>query len=266
MIKRLVSETFQDKAYRAIKESIVRNELLPGESLSIEDLAQQLGVSQTPIREALTRLSAEGLVEREPNRTAVVSTLELQDIHQAYQVRKLLEPYAAKMVAEDLEAQPELRSDLTQLKRAATELQAVLSPGVVSLDPSAYESCQDIDLQLHELMLDALGDSLFGRALSLVGNYSLRMRSLAILGLHAQDLTTLRAILNQHIEMIDAILAGRGEEIVETVTSHLASAEMRTIDAVKKAGKSIRPDESWENAVASVRSQQPTDPARPEEP
>jgi DNA-binding GntR family transcriptional regulator len=255
MMKRLVSETVQEKAYRAIKESIVRNELLPGDSLSIEDLAQRLGVSQTPVREALGRLSAEGLVERAPNRTAVVSTIALQDIHQAYQVRKLLEPYAAKAVSESLETHPTIKRSLMELKDVASGVQKALGAAGNSLDQSVYEACQDIDLQLHELMVEALGESLYGRTLSLVGNYSLRMRSLAVLGLHAEDPDTLEAIVEQHLEMIDGLLAGDEDEIVATITHHLTSAERRTIEAAKKVEDGVHPGDAWARNLESVRSQ-----------
>ncbi len=235
MIRQLVSETVQEKAYQAIKNSIVRNELLPGESLSIDELARILGVSQTPVREALARLSVEGLVERAPNRTAIVSTIELDDIHQAYEVRKLLEPYAVKCIAERLHTHPEIAESLTAIKDAASEILAVLPRDTASIETRQYAACQEIDLQLQELMVTTLADSLSGRVLAMVGNYSLRMRSLAILGLHSQDIKTLRSILIQHLAIIDALLEENEAAAVSAVTEHLLSAEARTIEALHEA-------------------------------
>jgi len=235
MIHELVSETVQEKAYQMIRGSIVRNELLPGDSLSIDELSRKLGVSQTPIREALSRLGAEGLVERPPNRTAIVSSIALEDIHQAYEMRKLLEPHAARQIAASVETHPEIQAALRTIKSSADMIFNALPDATESLAPSHYAACQEIDLRLQELMVSALGDTLFGRVLALVGNYSLRMRSLSVLGLHSQDLETLRSILADHLAIIDALLAGDVREAVQTISVHLLSAEERTVDASRRA-------------------------------
>ena len=102
MLEQVTTETLQEKAYIAIRDSIIKNDLLPGHPLSIDKLAKDLGVSPTPVREALTRLSADGLVERVRNRTALVARITAEDVHQVYEVRKLLEPYAVSLVAKEL--------------------------------------------------------------------------------------------------------------------------------------------------------------------
>jgi len=64
MLEQIATETLQEKVYGVIKDSITRNDLLPGQRLSIDELSRKLGVSPTPVREALTRLVSDGLAER----------------------------------------------------------------------------------------------------------------------------------------------------------------------------------------------------------
>ena len=85
----------RDQLQHAILEGVLK----PGERLRAEALAQRFGTSRTPIREALLQLEAQGLVEVEPNRGAVVRTFDRDDLFDLYQVRALLEPQAAALAA-----------------------------------------------------------------------------------------------------------------------------------------------------------------------
>src|SRR6201999_1561757 len=82
-----------------LEEAILEGELKPGERLRAEALAQRFGTSRTPIREALLQLEAQGLVEVEPNRGAVVKAFDAADLRDLYEVRALLEPAAAARAA-----------------------------------------------------------------------------------------------------------------------------------------------------------------------
>ncbi|MBE2314947.1 GntR family transcriptional regulator [Solirubrobacter sp. CPCC 204708] len=82
-----------------LEEAILEGELKPGERLRAEALAQRFGTSRTPVREALLQLEAQGLVDVEPNRGAVVRTFDRDDLFDLYQLRALLEPRAAALAA-----------------------------------------------------------------------------------------------------------------------------------------------------------------------
>ena len=82
-----------------IRQAIVEGRVLPGERLKEEELAQQLGISRTPVREALLILQTEGLVEASPNRGATVRSYELPDLEDMYELRALLEGNAALRAA-----------------------------------------------------------------------------------------------------------------------------------------------------------------------
>jgi DNA-binding GntR family transcriptional regulator len=82
-----------------IREAIVDGHLVPGQRLKEEELARQLGISRTPVREALLVLQAEGLVVVAPNRGATVQAHDAADLDDLYQLRALLEGYAARRAA-----------------------------------------------------------------------------------------------------------------------------------------------------------------------
>ena len=88
-----------------LQHAILDGVLKPGERLRAEALARRFGTSRTPVREALLQLEAQGLVEVEPNRGAVVRTFDRDDLFDLYQVRALLEPRAAALATANITQQ-----------------------------------------------------------------------------------------------------------------------------------------------------------------
>ena len=89
-----------DKAYRTLLHEIVAGDLLPGTILAEVEQSTRLGVSRTPLREALSRLVADGLVESAPGRGVVVTEVSLHNIVELYEVREALEEQAARLSAQ----------------------------------------------------------------------------------------------------------------------------------------------------------------------
>jgi DNA-binding GntR family transcriptional regulator len=94
-----VPETSTVRVRDQLQHAILEGVLQPGERLRAEALAQRFGTSRTPVREALLQLEAQGLVEVEPNRGAVVRSFDRDDLRDLYEVRALLEPKAAALAA-----------------------------------------------------------------------------------------------------------------------------------------------------------------------
>src|SRR5262250_908013 len=113
-----------DWVYEELKDAIVDLRLAPGEPLREATLAEQLGVSKTPIREALTRLEQEGLVETTSFKGAVVSGYSRQDLIEIYELRELLENAAARAAAESM---PD--ADLDRLRRICRESRKLTKGG-----------------------------------------------------------------------------------------------------------------------------------------
>jgi len=92
-------ELLSQKVYRALKTEIIKGSLKPGTKLSEGKIAEQMGVSRTPIREALRELAAEGFVKINPNQGVVVSNASIEDVQEVLQIRGVLEGLAARLAA-----------------------------------------------------------------------------------------------------------------------------------------------------------------------
>lgn len=143
-----------DQAYAQLKQLIVRGIIPPGRRLRESELARSLGVSRTPVREALRRLAVEGLVHLRPGRTAVVSGLDPTVIRELYSVRAVLEGMAAREAA-----------------RAATPPIIGLLGGIVAQMADALERGDDEQLealnrQFHLSLARASGNRYLARLLA----------------------------------------------------------------------------------------------------
>jgi len=225
MIREIIVETLSERAYREVKESIMNNELLPNQVIPIGFLARSLGISRTPVREALARLSAEGLVCREAHRKPRVSRITETDVCQVYEVRRLLEPYLAGMMAAKISECVELREYLTKLRSLA---EGIYRTPALEID---YQDFVRVDLQLDVILLQGAGDSLLGEILAFVGNRSLRVRTFVE---QESDTALYTVIAKEHLEIIKLLLDGDREKSFGAVKQHLVNAEDRTLRAVRR--------------------------------
>lgn len=115
-----------DIAYDKLKRSILTGELAPGQHLKESDLAAVLGLSRTPVREAIRRLAAERLVALRPSAGAVVRRYSRADLEEVFDLRGLLEPHAARHAA--LRAS---RAQLDRLGHLAAEMAALAGEGAM---------------------------------------------------------------------------------------------------------------------------------------
>lgn len=134
-----------DKAYGALLGQIQRGELASGTYLVESDLARALGVSRTPIREALRRLAADGLVLTEGHRRAVVREFSEDQVQELYELRARLESYAAARAATRLDG-----ASLETLRRLATDMEACVAAGT----DAATARFADLNDRFHQTILD----------------------------------------------------------------------------------------------------------------
>jgi DNA-binding GntR family transcriptional regulator len=118
--RQLQIQSVVDHVYGALRERILSGDLPRAAKLHQATLAEELGVSRTPLREALRRLAAEGLVNFSPNRGARVSELDLADARDAWAARVALEPGAARLAAErrDRDGIAAMRAAIAAQRRA----------------------------------------------------------------------------------------------------------------------------------------------------
>src|SRR3990170_1613472 len=95
-------ENLSARVYHEIKALILRNQIMPGQKLQHQDLSDRLGVSRTPVREALTRLVQEGYVSLLPNRGFTCKEIRMQEAEELYDLREAMEAFAVQKAIENL--------------------------------------------------------------------------------------------------------------------------------------------------------------------
>jgi DNA-binding GntR family transcriptional regulator len=99
-VKIQVHRPLREEVYDALRRAIVNGELSPGIRVVETELATQLGISRTPIREAFRKLEAEGFLSKGPGSSLVVSQMSLRDVEETFRIRAVLEGFAARLAAE----------------------------------------------------------------------------------------------------------------------------------------------------------------------
>lgn len=134
-----------DRAYRAIREGILDGRISPGTQLSVPELSRQLGISRSPVREALFSIERDGLARSLPRKGTVVVFADLDDLEKLYQIREVLEGLAARLAVSRLKS-----SDLKQLDDLVVRHEAAVAEGDI-------QSHIDIDLAFHRAVRSASG-------------------------------------------------------------------------------------------------------------
>ncbi len=150
------------RVYRELKTRILSLEYLPSQSLSIRDLAKDLEVSPTPVREAVIRLEAEDLVRRFSNGSLQVAAVDLQDVKDVLEARLFLDTIVAKLATQRASAK-----DLEELREALTNLRDESDPALRS---QLHALC-------HERIDSATNNRLLSRMLEMLRNQQLRVRA-----------------------------------------------------------------------------------------
>lgn len=139
-------DSITDQVYKALKRRIVNGEIDEGERLVEDTLAEELGVSKTPVREALARLASERLVERFPGRGAVVRTISYEEVADFLEIREVLEELATQKAAARV-----TQEDIMKLQSILGESEKAGAEG----NPNHYSA---LDLAFHRTIID-MGDS-----------------------------------------------------------------------------------------------------------
>ncbi|MGR2753425.1 GntR family transcriptional regulator [Agromyces arachidis] len=194
-----------ERAYRSLRSEILDGALSPGTVLQEVEQSTRLGVSRTPVREALRRLVADGLVESS-GRGTVVTAVSHDDIVALYELREALEAKAAGLAARRREDEP-----FRRLLERLTEAPALLAQGEAGL--AGYFAIVD---ELDDAIEAAVENPFLAAALRSVQLHSARIRRLAR---HNPD--RLRAAAEEHRLIVEAILAGDAELAVHATHVHL---------------------------------------------
>lgn len=204
------TRTLTEKTYRRLERAIVRRELEPGEPLVINDLAGKLGVSRTPVKEALLLLERSGLVENDDGRIHVAN-MSLGDLEEVFEVRESIELYAIGKIAGAGEVSRQLANVYDALKEHR-------SPQ----GPSEAQRASELDLKFHRALVASAGNR-------------------RMLGIWDQMATELQRFWNDGVGNLSRIASDVDEclGIVDAIRSHDADAAsallVRHLDQTKNA-------------------------------
>ena len=180
-------QTLREKILETIREAILKGDLKPGEKVAEPELAEQFGISRTPIREAFRQLESEGYLTVIPRKGAVVAALSKRDVQEFYEVKSILEGYAAELAAKNLS-----EKELAKLEAINERLKQLANDGDV-------KTFYKVHNEFHETFLKAANnDKLYDLIKQLGMKFSrMRMASLAVAGRMAIS-------VSEHDKLLDA--------------------------------------------------------------
>src|SRR5712691_12375230 len=213
---RLENLTLWQRVYDHLREEILAGRLQPGAELAEVALSEQLGVSRGPIRDAIGRLAAEGLVTVRPRRGAVVRLLSKDEFLELYQVREALEIMAVRL------AVPRLGAD------DFAALQGLIDTMGKHAERGEVAEFFEANVAFHAYLLEASGNrklqELYGQLLGQMGRY--RMRSLILRG-------NLHRSVAEHAAILRAAKRGNTERASHLMAEHVRVPQRR-LDALSE--------------------------------
>lgn len=204
--------------YGAIREAISDGSLSVNEPLREERLAAALGVSRTPVREALVRLTAEGLVEAEASGGVRVSALSADDLDEVFALRGALESMALRYACEARD--PAGLEELRAIHAASTD--AVAADDV--------ERLLELNTQFHAALNSLAGKRRLQNLIELLRDQSRRYRVLAL-----YDESERRTSVDEHGRLIELVAAGDADAALELLRAHFERPRQRLVTYVGPA-------------------------------
>jgi DNA-binding GntR family transcriptional regulator len=154
----MTTETLSSKAYKNIQERIFSGSLPVGSVVSEVSLANEIGVSRTPVREAVRRLCVDGLLEQVPGYGTIVRRQSRREMIELYQLREALESYAVGVAAQNISNQDMARLEILcdKMRTIAHELR---DSNLDALDSDGMGSFLAVDMAFHILLIRSAGNS-----------------------------------------------------------------------------------------------------------
>ena len=199
-----MAQNKRDIAYEYLRKQIVFCTLKPGDLIDERQITEQLGISRTPVREAITKLSEENLVTIFPRKGIVVSQISFSDLREMIECRLLVEPYLIHQTFAQLD---------TEALKALRD-KVVAKGSVTGVDADAIED--DFDYAFHMYFAKRAGNHYLEGLMSTL--LALSQRSRIFLPWSPERVS---GAANEHIAIIDCALAGDEEGTTEAIRTHL---------------------------------------------
>ena len=207
----------RDVVFQTLRQAILRGELKPGERLMEIHLAQKLGVSRTPVREAIRKLELEGLVLMIPRKGAVVAEITVTDLEDVLEVRMALEELAVKLACKKI-----TKEQLDEIRQREETFRK-------SLYGDDVAACAQADMEFHDTIYAATGNS---RLVQILNNlreqmYRYRMEYL-------KDRQSHSVLVREHEEILNALSARDAEKALDMTISHIERQRDHIMNLITK--------------------------------
>jgi DNA-binding GntR family transcriptional regulator len=218
---RIVRVDLNDQVYEAIKSRLVTREFGGGEKISLQTLADELGVSRSPVHHALTRLTTEGLVVNEP-RGYVVRPLTVELMDELHEARLALELHAADLTVGHL--------DPSELAGLRERMDATIAPvqGTKIIDVQAYVHA---NAAFHEYQVDLASNATMSEMYRRLSVFQLQERALAVIGASMAGDSS-----DQHRAIVDAYERGDLAEARTALRANVETGKEISRTVIERAG------------------------------
>ena len=204
------------EAYSIIKAKIISGELAPKSDISEEALQAELNVSRTPIREALQLLQKDGFVDIYPRKGIIVTGISLDLLNQIYDIRLVLEPFAAKRALGRI-------SDSFLIKSKEKFLKIWPDDASVAEVEKYYT---ELDYAFHAAIHKYADNRFISDVTTLVSEHEKRVRHITF------DIQTNKCCISEHIDIIDAFLDRDLDRLLTAVTTHVEHARKNVFSQI----------------------------------
>ncbi|MDP5225602.1 MULTISPECIES: GntR family transcriptional regulator [Arthrobacter] len=198
-----------DQAYEQIKDRLVMLDIRPGEPLNDGQLAAELGMGRTPVREALKRLETDHLLVSYPRRGTFATSVDITELAAIWDIRLVLEPVAARRAAENATAT--LRLGMMEM---IEQLRSLGDSG------DGQRDLMRLDMEVHRMIYRAAGNPHLEDVLIRYDNLSTRIWCLVI-----ERLPGFSSHVSEHAELLEAIVRGDGDRAAELALAHVTDFE-----------------------------------------
>ena len=206
----------RDVVFNTLRQAILRGELKPGERLMEIQLANKLGVSRTPIREAIRKLELEGLVLMIPRKGAEVAEITKKSLRDVLEVRRALEELAVQLVCEKI-----TEEEIEELKAAAREFENVLKDGDIT-------KIAEADVRFHDVIYMATDNQ---KLIQLLNNLREQMYRFRVEYLKREEVRP--QLLAEHEEIIATIERREKDTATKVVCEHIDNQVEAVIDIIR---------------------------------
>ncbi len=207
----------------AIREAIINGILQPRERLMEIQLAEELGVSRTPVREALRNLELEGFIVMVPRKGAYVADLSIKDIVDVFEIRAALEGLAAGLAAERITGE-----ELEEMERLLVEKGE-------SIKQNDFSRLVAVDTKFHETIYKASRNDRLSTIISNLREQIQRFRSTSL-----SYPGRMKESLEEHRGILEAIEARDSQTARQLAQEHIENAENAFIESIKKDGLNLK--------------------------